>query len=94
MVSSPYYDNQYWEYHLPVNPPIDPARDCDVSGVPYVYPWYLTEISIANWDAPYFLPRLRDSVQLVNRVTLAADGEADELDIDSEDDEYYDSAFD
>jgi hypothetical protein len=85
VVSSPYYDNQHWEYHLPVNPPIDPANDCDVSGVPYVYPWHVDQVSIVNWNDPFFEPRLRDNVQLVARTREAADGEADELDMEYDD---------
>lgn len=73
MVSSPFYDNQHWEYHLPVNPPIDPANDCDVSGVPYVYPWHVDLVSIHNWDDPHYNPRLRDNVQEVRRRMRGAD---------------------
>lgn len=80
MVNSPYYDNQHWEYHLPINPAILPGTDVDVQGNVYVYPWLITEVSIDNWDNPYFQPRLRDCVQLVSRTREARDDEAPELD--------------
>lgn len=79
MVSSPYYDNPYWEFHLPVNPP-GFRTDEDV---------VLDYVDIANWlddDGVYRfyprLPRVRNVVQLVGRTREALDGEADELDIE------------
>ena len=59
MVNSPYYDNQYWEHHLPINPPGNAFRtDTDV---------VLESVEIANWlvDGEYvFKPRLKDTVQM------------------------------
>lgn len=58
MVSSPYYDNPYWEFHLPVNPPGAFRTDEDV---------VLDHVEINNWlddDGEYrFRPRLKDTVQ-------------------------------
>lgn len=53
MVNSPYYDrydNPYWEYHLPINQPIDPAHDVDVDGNPYTYVWFLDHCDLGNWS--------------------------------------------
>jgi hypothetical protein len=58
MVSSPYYDNQYWEFHLPINPPGAYRSDSDV---------VLDHIDISNYrddDGVYrFSPRIKDVVQ-------------------------------
>lgn len=69
MVNSPYYDNQYWEYHLPVNPPLDFEGAVDVAGNPYSYPWYLDSCDLANWDfggSIGYRPRLKESGQWVD----------------------------
>jgi hypothetical protein len=50
MVNSPYYDNQYWEYHLPINPPIDPEKDLDMDGQLYEYTG-LHAVELNNWLA-------------------------------------------
>nr|ALS91346.1 PKD domain protein [uncultured bacterium] len=66
MVSSPYYDNQHWEYHLPVNPPFDPENHVDVDGNPYTYVWRLDRCDLANWDFGThvgYRPRLKESAQ-------------------------------
>lgn len=76
------YDNPYWEYHLPVNPPgayFD--KEFDVM---------MTESDIANWfgdGGPEFQPRLRDAVQNVDRTPRATD-EAPELDLEYDDEGY------
>lgn len=69
MVSSPFYekyDNPYWEYHLPINPPIDPANDRDVDGNPYTYVWTLDSCDLANWtfsNHTGYRPRLKEDGQ-------------------------------
>lgn len=69
------YDNPYWEYHLPVNPPGAYLAEGDVM---------MTELELANWDDEggyVFRPRLRDAVQKVERGPRAAtDDEAPEID--------------
>jgi hypothetical protein len=58
MVHSPYYDNEYWEYHLPINPPGAYREASDV---------VLPSVDIDNWlddDGIYrFSPRIKDVVQ-------------------------------
>lgn len=70
------YDNPYWEYHLPVNPPGAYRTKGDI---------VLDSVEIANWyenDVYVFRPRLRDNVQQVNRIKmrLTTADEAPELD--------------
>jgi len=48
MVSSPYYDNPYWEFHLPINPAPDPEKDLDMDGDPYIYTGNNT-VELHNW---------------------------------------------
>lgn len=66
MVDSPFYDNPYWEFHLPINPPIQPGKDIDpMTGGVYIWDGP-DSAEIANWlvKGEYtFQPRLRDSIQ-------------------------------
>lgn len=64
--ASTFYDNPYWEYHLPVSPPIQPGKDIDpMTGE--LYSWNGPDrVGIDNWlvKGEYtFQPRLRDNVQ-------------------------------
>jgi hypothetical protein len=43
------YDNPYWEFHLPINPPINPGSDIDVNGDIYVHDENVKEVSLMNW---------------------------------------------
>lgn len=69
--------HDYWEYHLPVNPPGAYRAEGDVM---------MTESDIRNWEGeggPEFQPRLRDNVQNVQRGPVAAnDDDAPELDVE------------
>jgi hypothetical protein len=67
VVSSPYYDNPYWEHHLPINPPIQPGTDLDIfTGGIYVHLGPVV-LDLPNWLAPSgeytFEPRLKENVQ-------------------------------
>jgi hypothetical protein len=79
MVSSPYYDNQHWEFHLPINPPSPAPTKEDI--MPH-------SIGILNWINDQgeleFRPRLRDNVQWVSRTGLstASENDAPELDLE------------
>lgn len=74
-----YYDNPYWEFHLPVNPPGAYFREgFDVM---------MTDIELGNWDTDggfEYRPRLREEVTLVNRFGLALETEAPEIDYDDD----------
>jgi len=48
MVNSPYYDNPYWEFHLPINQPIAPGKDLDMDGEIYEYTGYHA-VELNNW---------------------------------------------
>jgi len=85
MVSSPYYDNPYWEYHLPINPPIEPGKDLDMDGNIYEYTGN-DSVEIGNWmtnDSLGYLPRLPigiDKYKLDRPARLSAVDDYDELD--------------
>jgi hypothetical protein len=84
------YDNPYWEYHLPINPAIEPGKDLDPETFE-LYEWTPSQFdnNILNWTNDQgeleFRPRLRDNVQLVSRFGLADDDEATELDMEYDD---------
>lgn len=74
--------HETWAYYeqyvdrLPVNPPGAHLAEGDIE---------MAQIDIRNWydrDELEFRPRLRDNVQWVNRITLARDEDAPELDGD------------
>lgn len=68
------YDNPHWEYHLPVNPPGAYLAEGDI---------VMDRVDVRNWatdDGFEYRPRLRDRVQWVNRLRLATDIDAPEID--------------
>lgn len=55
------YDNPRWEFHLPINPPINPGKDIDVTGETYVYDESVTSVALNNWwenDRVVYRPRM------------------------------------
>lgn len=90
MVSSPYYDNPYWEFHLPINPAPDFDRDVDFDGEPYEH--VASQSDLGNWfnEGGELVYRARlpiglDAYQVDHRaMTAAGVDDAPELDEDYE----------
>jgi hypothetical protein len=91
VVSSPYYDNPYWEFHLPINPPIAPGKDLDMDGNEYVYDGP-SSIDIGNWTdetgAIYHIDRIRETG--INRHSLTKESRVRMISAVTDDDEEYD----